>query len=345
MSTSPSTSRPVVDTHTHFVPRFVLEEWATTRSWGLRVEERDGALYFVHEQGFAHPADETLFGGSEKLADMDQRGIDVSVLGLAPSLFFYWIPAADNIAFARAANDRMAETVAGSDGRFAGLAHLPMQDPEAAAQELVRAVGLGLKGAQIGTTIEGAFLDEPRFRPVLEAADRLGVPLMLHPYFVGSKPGLERHYLVNSFGNPLDTALAAARLIHSGVFDALPDLRFALVHGGGFLPYQLGRFEHAYAVRDEPRADIAAPPSEYLSRFWFDTITHDDQALGWLVDRVGADRVVLGTDLPYDMGDFAPLARLERAVPDAATRSRICTANATAAFGLDAALATQEASR
>jgi aminocarboxymuconate-semialdehyde decarboxylase len=204
--------------------------------------------------------------------------------------------------------------MAAASPRLAGLATLPLQDPAAAAEELRRAVGeLGLRGAQIGTSgADGLPLDDPVLAPVLAEAERLGVPLMLHPYYVGLKPGLTDYYFTNSIGNPLDTCIAAARLIHAGTLDRHPELRVVLVHAGGFLPYQLGRLDHAYAVRNEPQADISKAPSTYLRRFWIDTITHADQALTFLENLVGRDRLVIGTDLPFDMADREPVERLRR---------------------------------
>jgi aminocarboxymuconate-semialdehyde decarboxylase len=167
-------------------------------------------------------------------------------------------------------------------------------------------------GAHIGTNCQATPLDARELEPVLATAEELGVPLMLHPYYVGPKPGLEDFYLVNSMGNPLDTSIAAVRLIHSGALDRHPRLRIALVHAGGFVPFQLGRFDHAFDVRREPRLHIDRRPSTYLNRFWMDTITHADPALVFLRDLIGSDRLVLGTDLPFDMADPAPVDRLRR---------------------------------
>jgi len=172
---------------------------------------------------------------------------------------------------------------------------------------------LGLLGAQIGTSYAGGKpLDGRELEPVFETTERLGVPLMLHPYYVGPKPGLEDFYLTNTVGNPLDTCVAAVRLIHAGTLDRFPGLKLVLVHGGGFLPYQLGRFDHAFAVRPEPKRSIERSPSSYLDRFWMDTITHSDAALGFLVGLIGTRRTVLGTDLPFDMADPGPVERTER---------------------------------
>jgi aminocarboxymuconate-semialdehyde decarboxylase len=298
----------VVDVHTHFLPRFFVAEAGSRGVFGVREEE--GVI--VHPQGFRYPLAREFVDLDAKLEEMDRLGIDVSVLSAAPTLFFYDAPAAEAVEFARRSNDALAELVASSD-RLRGLAALPLQDPRAAAGELERAVGeLGLLGAHVGTNRGDTPLDAPELEPVLAAAERLDVPLMLHPYYVGPKPGLEDFYLVNSLGNPLDTTIAAVRLIHSGALDRFPELRVALVHAGGFLPFQLGRFDHAHRVRPEPKVNIERPPSSYLDRFWVDTITHGDAALGFLADLVGPERLCLGTDLPFDMADGEPLDRLER---------------------------------
>jgi aminocarboxymuconate-semialdehyde decarboxylase len=304
----------VVDVHTHFLPRFFVEEAASGGVFGVRVQDGD----VVHPQGFRYPAVTEFLEAEPKLTQMDRLGIDVSVLSLAPTLFFYDEPVDEAVEFARRSNDALATLVAGSD-RLRGLAALPLQAPHAAAAELERAVReLGLLGAQIGTNRGTTPLDAPELKPVLAAAERLDVALMLHPYYVGPKPRLEDFYLVNSLGNPLDTSIAAVRLIHSGVLDRFPRLRVALVHAGGFLPFQLGRFDHAFSVRPEPKVAIRRPPSSYLDRFWMDTITHADAALRFLRDLIGPERLYLGTDLPFDMADAEPMRRLERTGIDVA---------------------------
>jgi aminocarboxymuconate-semialdehyde decarboxylase len=328
----------VIDAHTHFIPPALVEEAPRRPEWGLTVEQRDGQQWLRHEQGFAYPLHATFLGGEEKLEDMRRRGIDFALLSLSPTLFLYWIGAAEAEAFARFANDALADTVERSDGRFAALATLAMQSPEAAAEELHRCVEqLGMRGAHIGTSVEGEPLDQARFAPVLEAAETLGVPLVLHPYYVGDKPGLEDYYLTNLFGNPLDTALAASRLIVSGTLERLPGLDVVLVHAGGFLPYQIGRLDHGWSVRDETSAVLERPPSEYLDRFHFDTITHHDGALRWLIELVGDERVVLGTDLPYDMADADPVGRLGRAALAHEAHENVAAANAQRLFGVQRA--------
>ncbi|MQA99873.1 MAG: amidohydrolase family protein [Actinobacteria bacterium] len=323
----------VIDVHTHFIPREYLDA-DDHPEWGARIEDRGGVPWIVHDEGFAYPFHPTFLCEDAKFEDMRKRSIDLSVVSLAPTLFYYWIDAADAVAFARMANDSLAKAVVESGGKLFGLASLPMQDPEGAAIELRRAVEeLGMVGAQIGTTMEGDYIDRDRFLPVWEAANELKVPFVLHPYYVGPKSGYEDYYLTNIFVNPMDTAIAASRVIFSGLLDRFPDITLMLVHAGGFLPFQIGRLDHGWKVREEPKHKIDRRPSEYMDRFYLDTITHNDSALRWLIELVGANRVVLGTDLPFDMADEDPVGRLERTA-EGTTRARIGAANAADLFGL-----------
>lgn len=323
----------VIDVHTHFIPPFVVAEAAGPGVLGVR--EEGGRL--VHPEGFRYPVQPEFLDAGAKLASMDELGIDVSVLSISPTLFFYEAPADEAVQFARRANNTLAELVAGHD-RLLAFAHLPLQAPEEAARELDRCLSeLGFRGAQIGTSYaNGRPLDGSELEPVLEVADRHGLPLMLHPYYVGAKPGLEPFYVTNSLGNPIDTTVAATRLIHAGTLDRFPSIPIVLVHAGGFLPYQVGRLDHAYAVRPEPKERIARPPSTYLDRFWMDSITHGDAPLAFLVSSLGTERVVLGTDLPFDMGDPRPLDRLTRVGVDphalGATAARLLQIEAPAAL-------------
>ena len=288
--------------------------------------------WFVHPQGFRYPVGSEFCDPAEIVSAMDGRGIDIAVLSIVPPFFFYEHPVEENVAFARRANDALGELARGND-RLEGFATLPLQAGDGAAAELERAVTeLGLRGAQIGTSsANGRPLDTGELETMFETASRLRVPLMLHSSYVGLKAGLEDFYLTNTIGNLLDTTVASSRLIHSGVFDRHEHLNIALVHAGGYLPWQIGRFDHAFSVRREPRVAIDRPPSEYLDRFWMDTITHSDESLEFLVSRIGLERIVLGTDIPFDMGDPMPLDRLRRAGidPDA------IGATAAALVGLD----------
>jgi aminocarboxymuconate-semialdehyde decarboxylase len=192
------------------------------------------------------------------------------------------------------------------------MATLPIQDPDAAIIELERVVREhGFRSVELGCRVRGELLAEPRFRPVLRRAQELGVFVFTHPYVAGSlPPDLGCYYLGNLAGLPLDTALMAAHLMFSGVLDELPDLDIILAHGGGYLPYQIGRLEHGYRVRKEARANASSSPLKLLRRFHFDALTHDADALRFLVAKVGAERVMIGTDAPFDMAEEDPLAMI-----------------------------------
>ncbi len=329
----------IVDTHAHVVPPgLVAAMRAGDAPDGITVEDVAGAPWVVHRQGYRYPLPPHFHDVTARLAHMDAMGVTAAVLSVAPPMFLYWVGGDEATDAARAVNDDLSRMVGDGDGRLSALATLPMQDPDAAAVELRRAVTeLGLRGAQIGPHIEGTQLDDPRLRPVLAAAADLGVPLLLHPYYVGAQPELADFYLTNLLGNPWQTAVSAARLILSGTLDELPSLDLMLVHGGGHLPYQCGRLDHGHRVRPEAKAcrDL---PSSYLRRFHYDSLTHHPRALRWLVDLVGADRVVYGSDVPFDMGG-GPLAdQLGEPRLDDDSLARIAHRNADRLFALDGAV-------
>jgi aminocarboxymuconate-semialdehyde decarboxylase len=304
----------VIDVHTHFTPPFMAEEGAREGGvFGVRAE--GGRL--IHPEGFQYPIHPDSQDPSLKLAGMDEAGIDIAVLSLIPPLFFYDQPEAEAVEFARRANDALASMVDGEE-RLLAFAHLPLQAPEEAARELDRTITeLGFRGAHIGTDAgAGTPLDTSELDPVYAAAEAHDRPLVLHPSYVGLKPGLEDFYFTNSIGNPLETTIAAARMIHGGVLDRFPSLKLVLVHAGGYLPYQIGRFDHAYEVRSEPKVSLDRAPSEYLDRFFMDTITHAGPQLDFLASLIGTERLVLGTDIPFDMGDPRPLELIRRTSVD-----------------------------
>ncbi len=294
----------MIDIHTHFIPpEFVGDARAGRALDRIRVEHRDGAEWLAHPQGYRYPLSPEFFDVQAKHREMDRLGIDRAVLSLTPTLFFYWLEASAAREFCQQANDSMATFVAQSD-RLDGVAVVPLQDPDAATAELRRAVTeLGLCGVEIGTTMEDVPLDDRRFDGFFDAAEALDVPVILHPYYVGVRKQLADFYMTNLTVNPLETCIAASRLILSGFFDRHPRLKIVLVHSGGFMPFQIGRLDHGFRVRPETKSAISSPPSGYLRRFWYDTITHASTPLKFLIELAGKDRVVLGTDLPFDMAD------------------------------------------
>jgi aminocarboxymuconate-semialdehyde decarboxylase len=306
-----------VDVHRHYIPSFLIEDGRNGRAIdGLRVE--DGVV--KHRQGYEYPLDREFYDCSAILESMDAAGVDHAVLSVTPTLFFYNTAADEAADFCRRTNDWVADQGATSGNRLSAMANLPMQDPVAATAELRRCVeSLNMTSAEIGTEIEGVNLDDPRYEQFFAAADDLDCVLLLHPYFVGPRAGFEDFYMTNLVGLPLSTTVAAARLLFSGFFER-HSIPFILVHGGGFMPYKLGRLDRGYDVRDETSGMTDRRPSQWLEHVYYDTLTHSPMALQFLVDLVGADHVLFGTDLPFDMTDPDQAAAIDSLGGDDAQR-------------------------
>lgn len=330
---------PVVDSHTHFIPVEFLE---FLRSGGgpdgLDVVDRDGRdPLIVHANGLTYPVFPVFHDVGAKLEQMDSDGIDISLCSISPSLFLYELDPDDTLRAHRVINDAGAALAERSGGRIHVMACVPMNAPEAAAQELERARReLGLVGVEIGPSVGETMLDAAALDPFFSAAEELEMPVMLHPYVnMVSPPGpdLEGFHLSNVVGNPFETAVAASRLIVGGVFDRHPRLTVQLVHGGGSFPYQLGRLEHAYEAREETKSVVERNPMSYLDRFLFDTVIFDERALRFLVEIAGADNVVFGSDLPFDMADVSAIEALPGLAPGDVA-AKVLGDNALRAYGL-----------
>jgi aminocarboxymuconate-semialdehyde decarboxylase len=242
------------------------------------------------------------FDIAQRLRDMDAASVDVHVLSATPQTYLYNQDAALTAATAAIQNAQIAKHIAAYPDRFWGIATLPMQAPERAADELKRAMTkLGLRGAMIGSHALGKNLDDPSFEPLWATAEELDAFLFIHPVDIAGADRLKSYYLRNLIGNPLDTTIAAASLFFGGVLDRHPKLKFCLAHGGGFTPYQAARWQHGWQVRPEPKKNIAKQPTDIAGRFLYDTILHSAAVLEFLIGHVGADQVMLGSDYPYDM--------------------------------------------
>ena len=243
------------------------------------------------------------FDLAHRLRDMDAMGVDVQVLSATPQTYLYNQDASLGATTAAIQNDQIAKLVKQNPQRFMGIATLPMQAPEKAADELKRAMTkLNLRGTMFASNIIGKNLDDPSFEPVWATAEELGAFIFIHPNNVAGADRMKSYYLNNLIGNPLDTTIGAACLYFGGVLDRHPKLTIALAHGGGFTPYQAARWEHGWQVRPEPKKNIAKQPVNIAKRFYYDTILHSAPVLEFMIEHVGADRVMLGSDYPYDMG-------------------------------------------
>ena len=304
------------DVHNHAVPREAIELLRGGSGYPIRVEvnvlEADRVRAELTPL-FTEPA--------AKLAQLEQLGLDAVVVSVSPALFAYQTDEERGAALCRAVNSGLAEFCTHDASRLRWVAHAPLQAPDAAAELLTEAAGAAAVGAQIGTSVAGTPLADAGLDPFWAAAEEHDMALMLHPAYNNPHPGLEGYHLQNTIGNQLETTIAAERLIVTGVLDRHPSLRLLLVHAGGYMPWQAGRLRHAATVRAE-LADSPPDPHTYFGRIVVDTITHDPAALRYLVERVGADNVAMGTDLPFDMATPEPVAALEEAV-DAKAASQI----------------------
>lgn len=311
---------PTVDIHAHFFPEAYLEIMeAEGAAFGLSLDRSDpkgpaikvGAVLGGHLR--PHFWDLDL-----RRREMDRAGMRVHALSLTFPMV-HWASADLAAHLARVVNDAMSQAHVAFPDRFVGLATLPMQEPKRAVEELDRAARLpGIRGVYLGTNVNDRELDDPGFVPVWERIDALGLPVFLHPLNVVGAKRLAPFYLGNLLGNPFDTAIAAAHLVFGGVLDRFPKLTVCLPHAGGALPYLAGRLQHGQNVRVETRGRATRPFMAYLRRFTYDTIVHSPQLLRFLIDTVGADRVMIGSDYCFDMGYELPvqvvtkLARLRR---------------------------------
>ncbi len=263
----------------------------------------------------------------QRFKDMATAGVDMHVISNTPQTFLYNLDGALNATIAAIQNDQIAKHIKDHPGRFYGLATLPMQAPDKAAAELRRAMKtLGLKGAQIGSNINTRNLDDPAFAPVWEAANERKALIMVHPTQVAAADRLKNYYLTNLIGNPLDSTIAVASLVFGGVVERHPNIKFFFVHGGGFAPWQAGRFAHGWQVRNEPKVHLKDHgPEKALDALYYDTILHAQPQLASLVSMIGPARVVLGSDYPYDMGTLECARQVKALSISDADKTKILT--------------------
>jgi len=299
-----------IDIHTHFIAEEFIDLLIKNPArYQARIETANGQRYIYHDQGYSYPLNPGFHDLKARIADMDSRGIDIDIISVAPPIYYYWADSELGLEVARLHNDSACRMVKSCPDRLQAMATVPMQDVKLAMGELERAVvEHGFKYVEIGTTIEGRNLDEPEYLPFFKKAEDLGVSVMFHPYYVGYRHDLKDYYLTNLIGNPLDTTICISRLVLGGVMEKCPALKFIFVHGGGYIPYQRGRLQHGYQVREEAKAVLSdGPPAGFFDNLYYDTITHWGPALKYLIESHSADKIMLGSDYPFDMADPDPV--------------------------------------
>jgi aminocarboxymuconate-semialdehyde decarboxylase len=332
------TPNQIYDVHAHCVPPS-FRDWLQRSGSGHGVELLDtpkGTCVSFNERFVSAPMRDSLGDLSRRIQSMDRMGVDVQLLSGWIDLTGYDLASPDGVSYTRAQNDCLAEEAAREATRLRPVATLPLQDPAEAAKELERAMGeLGMVGAQLATTVGPDWIDRAGLDDVWEAADALGAFIILHPMAPLTGVTLDRYFMDNSVGRPAETTIALAGLMYSGVFDRYPNLQICGVHGGGFVPFQIGRLDRAYEMKPDLAARQAERlPSEYLRRIYVDTVVHSPDVLRFLVDTMGADRLLVGTDYPFEMGDDDPVALVDSMPGIApAERESILSGNARRLFG------------
>ncbi|HXM83351.1 MAG TPA: amidohydrolase family protein [Burkholderiales bacterium] len=251
----------------------------------------------------------------QRLKDMDRTGIDIQAVCPAPHQTYYWTDPEEGVALARMQNDRIAEIAGKWPGRFVGLGTVPLQNADLAVTELERCVKqLGFRGVEINPSVNGLDLTDEKLglEKFFSRVQDLDVLIFMHPTGFTQGERLVDHYFNNVIGNPLETTVAASHLIFDGVMERFPKLKVVLPHGGGYIAHYWARMDHAFRLRPDCRTVIKKKPSSYLEKFYFDTITFDPGMLRNLIERFGADHVVMGTDYPYDMGVEDPVGFIDR---------------------------------
>jgi aminocarboxymuconate-semialdehyde decarboxylase len=312
-----------IDTHAHWYPRAFIAalERGAARHGAEMGRTREGYPVFslpgLEPKSVMRPS---MVEPELMLAAMDRRRVDAYVLSLTNPMV-YWAPPEYGLELARTWNDACAEVHRAWPQRFIGTIQLPMQAPQLALSELERAARLpGMRALYLATHINGKNLDAPEFRPVFARCEALGLPVFLHPLYPCGGARIARHFMRNLCGNPYETGLAAASLALGGVLDECPRLTVMLPQAGGAFPWLAGRFDRGWKVRAELK-HLRRRPSSYLRRFYYDTITHDPRILRFLIELVGADRIVLGSDYDQDMQCERPVAFVE-SVPGLGRRER-----------------------
>jgi len=304
--------RPLtIDVHTHVLP----DGWPDLRErygvTGFVQLERDAdgcSARMMRDGQCFRVVSENVWSPERRLEECDRAGVDVQVLSTVPVMFSYWARPEHALDLSRLLNDHVASIVARWPRRFVGLGTVPLQDPDRAIGELERCVAeLGLAGVQIGSHVNGWNLDQPELFAVFRRAAELGAAVFVHPWDMLGRERMARHWLAWLVGMPTETTLAICSLVLGGVLDRLPALRVAFAHGGGSFPGTLGRIEHGFRVRPDLVATTAAlPPRAYVRRMWVDSLVHDADALRRLVGLFGAERVCLGSDYPFPLGEARP---------------------------------------
>ena len=299
------------DVHTHFVPEKVfnwIEENQQTIniSWEKRDPAKEKFLVVNNKWGFE--LKESFIDAKLYLRQQEEVGVNHSLVSPIPQLFLYDFPDEITTELAKVYNDALKDWTKAHDDRLSALATVPLNHPEKAAEELKRSMKNGLKGAIVAPMCGDYMIADERFKPFWQAANKLNAIIFIHP-LLNEDPRLKKRKMPNLIGVPWETTICATDLILSGILDQYPHIRFLLAHGGGFFPYQIGRLNKGYEMWEDVSENLTMSPKEYLKRFWFDSVLLEPKTIEYLESVVGKNRIVPGSDFPFDLCSWPPSAQ------------------------------------
>ena len=300
-----------IDIHTHILPKNI-PDWKGRFGYGGFIQldhYKPCCARMLRDDGTSfRDVDENCWSPEKRIEEMDALDIDIQVLSTVPVMFSYWIEnPADALEVSKFLNDGIVEAVENNPKRFIGLGTVPMQAPDVAIKELERCKEIGLAGVQIGTNVNKNNLGEPEFFEFFKACEELEMAVFVHPWEMMGENDMKKYWLPWLVGMPAETARSICSLIFSGVLEKLPQLRICFAHGGGSFPATIGRIEHGFDVRPDLCAvDNPHNPRKYLDRIYFDSLVHEESMLDYLIKLAGADKVALGSDYPFPLGELEP---------------------------------------
>ena len=316
-----------IDVHTHILPK-EIPRWKEKFGYGgfiaLEHHKPCCARMLKDDGKFFREIEDNCWSAERRIEECDAQKVNVQVLSTVPVMFSYWAKASDGAEISEFLNDGIAEIVEKFPKRFIGLGTVPLQDTNLAIKELERCKKIGLVGVQIGSNVNQLNLGEPQFFEFFAACENLGMAVFVHPWEMMGEKDMQKYWLPWLVGMPAETSRAICSLIFSGVLEKLPNLRICFAHGGGSFPYTLGRIEHGFEARpDLVAVDNNKNPREYLGKFWLDSLVHDELMLKFLVELVGADKIALGTDYPFPLGEEVAGSLIESINFDKETKAKL----------------------
>jgi aminocarboxymuconate-semialdehyde decarboxylase len=329
---------PKIDVHTHILPPDI-PRWKERFRYGGFISLDHHApcrAMMVRDDGHQfREVEDNCWSPETRILECDDAGVDVQVLSTVPVMFNYWAEAKDGAETSRFLNDHIAEVVSEFPLRFYGLGTVPMQDTGLAIVELERCKSLRMRGVQIGTNVNQLNLGDARFFEFFAACEELDMAIFVHPWDMAGEADMRDYWLPWLVGMPAECSRAICSLIFSGVLERLPNLRICFAHGGGAFPATVGRIEHGFEVRPDLCAkDNGVNPREYVRRIYYDSLVHDAQYFRYLIDLVGPDRIALGSDYPFPLGEARPGTLIEAMDFDDATKERLLSGTALEWLGM-----------